>query len=306
MSYLRISTAGADVPLEDLGYTVVDPTTNFVISDQFSVEDLQNSSSLRDAINNGDLTAEVNLDGSWTAVAPGDFDEKDAATAMENLYEIANTVDNQRLVNNSDASASTQLHHHDARYFTETELSAITGASLVGADASAFVTLSTASTTVQQVLTDIDSKLTSAVTLDSAYTNDSDGILNVNGSGKPLDFRSNNINDVVISRTNGSDIQDLLRADVSADELVLGSAAVGALAAAMVRVKTNLIVEGNIQFTGTLTDTTVDELNVTDANIRLRNNATVGGDAKIYVERGSSGADAALYWNETAGRWQAV
>jgi hypothetical protein len=68
MSYLRVSSGATDVVLADLGYTVVASTTNFIISDQFSVEDLQNSVDLKAAINlsaaSGGLDAEVKLDST--------------------------------------------------------------------------------------------------------------------------------------------------------------------------------------------------------------------------------------------------
>ena len=85
----------------------------------------------------------------------------------------------------------------------------------------------------------------------------------------------------------------------------MGAAAAGGLAQVNVRIKTNLIVDGNIQFVGTITDTSAVNLEVLDANIMLAKGATVGADAYIRVERGSSGADAALKWNETTDRWQA-
>ena len=98
-----------------------------------------------------------------------------------------------------------------------------------------------------------------------------------------------------------------MRLDVSGDELLLGSASVGSLNEIEVRVLTNLIVDGNLTVTGTVTDTTVDELNVTNANIRLRDGATAiaGADSYIEVERGTSGNDARLLWNEATDRWQA-
>lgn len=48
-------------------------------------------------------------------------------------------------------------------------------------------------------------------------------------------------------------------------------------------------------------------LNVTGltGNLIINNNASTGANASLRVERGSSGADASLLWNESAGRWQA-
>ena len=121
-----------------------------------------------------------------------------------------------------------------------------------------------------------------------------------------MEFRSDNsaTNDVLITRYDLTDVQNFLVADISADELILGAAAVGGHAAIDVRVLTDLYVDGNITFVGTITDTTVDELNVTNANIMLRDGAGAGADAHIYVERGATGADACISWNETTDRWQ--
>ena len=314
MSYLRISTVSADVALTDLGYTVVHPAVNLVVSNQFSVEDLQNSSTLSTAINGGTLTAQVLLDATWTSVTPGTFTGADVYSAYANIYEISNEVNNQKLVDNSDASAGTQLHHHDTKYFTKTQLSstadAASGASLIGLDVTpAFTNFTPASNTVQAAIEAIDAAFVTDVTLDKAYTNDSDGRLNVNGTNKPLDLRSNNAstNDIILSRTNGTDIQDILRADVSANELILGAATVGALTAITTRVATNLVVDGNLTITGTTTDTTVNELNVTNDNIRLRDGATAvpGSDGSLIIERGTSGADANIRWSHTDTRWRA-
>lgn len=308
MAYLRISNPGlVDIELADLGYTVAGSTSNFLISDQFAVEDLQNSIDLIAAVQAGDLTAQVNLDGTWTSVAAADFDGEDVYAAFANIYEIVNTVDNQRLVNGSDCSSATALHIHDARYFTETELGSVTngssGASLIGTYAGAWTHITGAN--VQAALDSVDSALTTMVTLDTAYTNDTDGIMNVNGTTKPLNLQSNNVNDLIMSRKSGTDIQDLLRADVSASELVLGSAAVGVLAKATVHVVTDLVVDGNVTFTGTITDTTVSHLDVTNAAITLREGAITDADAALNVKRPVAGTDADLLWDEAADRWKA-
>lgn len=310
MSYIRVSTTVASVQLADLGYTIVHPAVNFVLSNQFGVEDLQNSESLRAAIAAGTLTCQVNLDGTWTAVSAANYDQKDVHGAFANVYEIMNEENNEDLVNGNDVetsrSGSLPLHIHDTRYFTKTLLQATTapsGASLIGVDQTNFTAISGAD--VQAVLDSIDNAFTTGVSLDTAYTNDTDGILNVNGVTKPLELRSNDINDIIITRKSGVDIQDALRLDVSANELLLGALISGALAQLQVRIKSDLIVDGNIQYTGTITDTTVSQLEVTDANILLRAGATVGADAFVYVERGSTGPDADLYWNETTDRWMA-
>jgi len=310
MSYLRVNSGAAAVVLTDLGYTVPATTTNYVISTQFGVEDLQNSADLKAAIilgaAGGGLDAEVNLDGTWTAVVGSSFDGNDVYAAYANIYEITNTVDNQRLVNGSDCSSVTQLHHHDARYFTETELGATGGADLIGVDDTLWTFLT--GPTVQDALDSIDIAIAS-FDLDDVYTNDVDGIMNVNGSigygQKNLNLKSNNVNDILISRTNITNTQNALLFDVSADTLYLGAPAAGALAAIDVHVYTNLIVDGNVTFTGTITDTTVNNMNVTNAAITLRDGAVAGANANIYVERGATGADASLLWDEAVQRWKA-
>jgi hypothetical protein len=140
--------------------------------------------------------------------------------------------------------------------------------------------------------------------LDTVYNNDSDGIMDVDGTTKDLNLRSDDVNDIAITRTDLTDNQDALRFDVSADELCLGAAGVGALAQVDVRVKTDLVVDGDITFTGTITDTTVNNMNVTNEQITLRDGAGAGGDAAILVERGATGADACISWNETTDRWE--
>lgn len=305
MSFLRVSNPSAVVAVDlfDLGVSIAISATNIVLSDQFSIQDLVRSADLEAAIIAGDLTVQIDYGTGFTAVAASDYSNRDALGTFLNIYEITNENTNERLVSGADASSGTSLHNHNSIYFTETELGGTGGAALIGVNQTNFQQISGA--TVQAALDSIDDAFVTLVTLDSAYDNDSDGILLVDGTTKDLNFRSNNANDVAISRISGADIQDFLRADVSADELILGSAAVGALALVNVRIKKNLIVEGDITFTGTMTDTTVSELNVTNANIKLREGAATGADAQIEVERGSTGTDATVKWDETADRWKA-
>jgi hypothetical protein len=164
-----------------------------------------------------------------------------------------------------------------------------------------------AGSNVQSVFDSIDTFFATGVTLDNAYDNDTDGILNVDGTTKPLDFKSNGVNDIKVSRQVGADYQKFLQTDVVNNELVLGSAAVGALTEVTVRIKRNIVIEGDLQVTGTTTDTTVNEMNVTNATIRLRDGATAapGADASLLVERGTSGADSIVRWSHTDTRWKA-
>jgi len=382
MSFFRVSNpVASEFVLADLGITIAASASNVVLSDQFSVHDLYLSADLEAAIIAADLTVQIDYGAGFTSISAANYTNRDAISAFLNVYEITNQNNNEDLVDGSDASA---LHNHDSSYFTQAELGASTtptGASLIGLDDTAWSSLITFDD-VQEFADDLAGLLTS-FDLDDVYTNDADGIMRVDDLGKQLSLRSDNVNDINISReiaaaiaastifqtitftavvagsagnsialvfdgvddiddvvgawntanpgntvsftgqlgtfvptagtatlSGGANIsgpQDALRLDVSGDELCLGAAATGSLSPIEVRVKTNLTIDGNLTIMGTLTDTNVDELNITNANIRLRDGATgiPGADAYIEVERGTSGADAQLLWNETTDRWQA-
>lgn len=313
MSFYRVSEPNAvDVPIDDLGIVIAANAVNIVLSNQFSVHDLYLSADLEAAIINGDLDVEINYGTGFTAVADVDYTNRDALAAFLNIFEITNENTNERLVNNADVSSGTQLHHHDTRYFTKTQLQSTTagssGGTLIGLNDDAWDTeWPFTFTTLQDFVDGLYTILTSSLDLDQVYTNDSDGILNVNGTTKPLEFKSDGLNDILISREVGADYQEALLFDVSGNELILGALAAGALNDINVRIRADLIVDGDITYTGTITDTTVNELNVTNANIRLRegSQAIAATDAYIEVERGTTGNDTRLFWNETTDRWQA-
>lgn len=301
MSFIRVTEPNvADVPLEDLGITIAQNTSNQILSDQFTMNELIRSASLEAAIQGGDLTVDIDYGIGFTAVGAGAYTNRDTLGAFANIFEISNEDDNEDLVDGSDASS---LHIHDGRYFTESELGAGTGAALIGADDTNCPTL-----TFSDVQTALEQICAAGETdLDGAYDNDSDGIMNIDGTTKPFETRSNNGagNDpLIVSRDDASDIQQFLIADLSADELILGAAAVGGHNAIDVRILTDLIVVGDITFTGTITDTTVANMNVTNNTILLNDGAATGTDASIEVERGATGADACITWNETSDRWQ--
>lgn len=308
MSFFRVTSDATAVPIPDLGVSIPSGST-VVLSSQFSVNDLFLSADLEALIINSDLAVEIDYGTGFSAILAADYTNRDCLAAFLNVYEISNENNNEKLVDGSEVNAAgpagAALHIHDARYYTQAVLGASTGAALIGVDDANFDFIT--GTNVQDVLDSIDDFFGTSLTLDGAYDNDPDGILDVDGSTKPLNFRSDGANDVLISRKISGDVQNAVLLDVSADEVILGALAAGALAQLNVRVKSNLIVDGNVTFTGTVTDTTVDTLNVTNANIRLRDSATgiAAADAFIEVERGTSGADAQLYWDETAGRWKA-
>lgn len=308
MSFLRVTTGLSAVNIPDLGFTIP-PSSTVILSNQFNVLALLNSADLEALIIATTLSVAIDYGTGFVAIPSTDYTNRDAIGAYMNIYEITNENGNERLVQGGDASATTQLHHHDTRYFTKTQTQntavGADGAGLIGFDSTAPWTLG-AALTVRAALLQLQTAI-QTTTLDTVYTQDTDGILNVNGTTKPLDFRSNNANEIRVSRTNGVDLQTLIRAAVATNQLQLGSAAVGALGAMSVRVLTNLIVDGDITYTGSITDTTVNELNVANANIRLRDGATAiaAADARVLVERGTSGADAALHWNSVTNRWRA-
>ena len=71
---------------------------------------------------------------------------------------------------------------------------------------------------------------------------------------------------------------------------------------------TGATIPGNVTF-GNITVTNIDSATETDsfitaASLTLRQGASTGANAKILVERGSTGNDAYLQWNETTDRWQ--
>jgi hypothetical protein len=306
MSYMRV-TAATDFTINDLGYTVV-ASSPVMLSNQFSIEDLQNSADLSAAIAASSLTVEMLVSGVWTAVSAVNYNADDVYAAAANIFEIVNTVDNEKLVTGGDVST---LHNHNGAYFTKTQVQSTTdgsaGASLVGIDQTpAFTNFTPASGNVQAALEAIDSALSSSTaTLDTAYAHDTDGILLVNGSTKPLNFKSNNSNDILVSRTNGTDTQDMLRAKVGTNEVVIGAAAVGGLGAVNAKVVGNLDVTGNISFTGSITDTTVSNLQVTNNTITMRDGSVADADSALLVSLPVGGTNAAVFWNNASSQWEA-
>lgn len=314
MSFMRITEPNvADIALDDLGIIITQNTIGYVISNQFAVGDLVRSADLEAAIIAGDLDVELDYGTGFQSILAADYTNRDTLGTFLNVYEITNENNNEDLVDGSDVNASgpsgNPLHIHDARYYTETELGLTTGGTLIGVNDDAWDTeYPFTFTTLQQFIDGLYTIVSSGNDdLDSVYDSDADGIMNVDGTTKPLEFRSDSLNDIKITRFSSPDLQNALLFDVSSDELILGSPAVGGLNAIDVHILTNLTVDGDITFTGTITDTTVNVLNVINANVRLRDGATAiaATDAYIEVERGTTGADTQLFWNETTDRWQA-
>lgn len=306
MSFMRV-TAASDFTINDLGYKVIAADSPVMLSNQFSIEDLQNSADLTAAIANSDLTVEMYVSGTWTAVSAANYKADDVYATSANIFEIVNTALNEKLVNGADV---TTLHSHNGAYFTKTQLQdtgdGTSGSALIGIDTTpAYVHFTPSSNTVQGALEAIDAALGTAVTLDGAYTNDSDGVMSVNGLSKPLNLQSDNSNDILVSRKSGVDVQSIIAADVSANEIYLGSAAVGSLAAINTTITGNLTVTGNVTYAGTITDQTVSNLQVTNNNITMREGAVTDADASLQVKLPVGGTNSELLWNNTLGQWEA-
>jgi len=67
----------------------------------------------------------------------------------------------------------------------------------------------------------------------------------------------------------------------------------------------NLTVTGNLTVSGTTTSVNTETVTIDDNIILLNKNASTGTDGGIHVERGSTGDDASLIWNESQDRWYA-
>lgn len=295
MSFFRVSTVAADVALADLGITLTHPVTNYVLSNQFNYKELSISKDLESAIIGGSLVAQVLLEGNWTSVVAASFTLDEVYAAYADIYQLVTSQNSDELVSGADTSA----HKHDQMYYTETELSAASGAVKIGTDPTGLSNLSGAN--VQAMFASVNAAL-NAMDLDAVYTHDADGILNVNGSTKDLKLRSNNINNIAIERKSGTDIQKFLQTDVSANEILLGALAAGLLAKINTRVLGDLIIDGSLTYNGTINDQTVNNMQVTNQRITLLEGAAVNQDAFIAVHRQTT--DAVLKWNETTLRWQ--
>ena len=303
MSFLRVTAAG-NVDIPDLGVTLTAGV--HILSNQFSVDELYKSKDLEGLIQASTLSVELDYGIGFTAVAAANYTNRDTLASFINIYEISNQDANEALVAGGDAGA---LHNHNGAYFTKAQLQSTvdgsSGASLIGIDQTpAFTNFTPTSGTVQGALEGINAALGAInPTLDDVFANDPDKILNVVGAD--LDFKTDLSAMVNISREDGVDYQKFLEADPTSDELVLGYGAVGALNPINVRIKNDLIVEGNIQYTGTITDTTVNNLEVTNNKITLNQGQVADVDAFLESSRPVAGSNAQIKWNETTDRWEA-
>jgi hypothetical protein len=99
---LYVSTTGTDVSIPELGFTLVHPATNYALSDQFSIEDIQMASTLTTVIRAGTLTWKKTSGGS--AEAATDYDPDLLEADALNLGVGAQA---DRLVSFKDLTAST-------------------------------------------------------------------------------------------------------------------------------------------------------------------------------------------------------
>lgn len=70
---LYVSTTGTDVPIPELGFSIVHPATNYPLSEQFSSEEIQRAGSLTDAIRGGTLLTWKKTSGGSVELAT-DYD----------------------------------------------------------------------------------------------------------------------------------------------------------------------------------------------------------------------------------------
>ena len=66
----------------------------------------------------------------------------------------------------------------------------------------------------------------------------------------------------------------------------------------------NLAITGNLDVSANINSLNVVDLNVQDTQIILNANASTGANSSIFVNRGSTGTNTYLRWDETADRWK--
>jgi len=77
---LYVSTTGTDVSIPELGFTLVHPSTDYDLSNQFSVEDIQGAATLTTVIRDGTLTWKKTSGGSTEVATDYDPDYLEADT----------------------------------------------------------------------------------------------------------------------------------------------------------------------------------------------------------------------------------
>lgn len=89
---LYVSTTGTDVSIPELGFTLVHPSTDYALSDQFSVEDIQGSTTLTSVIRAGTLTWKKTSGGSTEVATDYDPDYLEADTLNTGVGSQADRV----------------------------------------------------------------------------------------------------------------------------------------------------------------------------------------------------------------------
>ena len=81
---LFVTTTGTDVPIEELGITIFDPTVDYDLTGQFDSEDLKNADSLTTAITGGVLIWKKTAGGAAVAAAQEKLPKYEVAYGIYN------------------------------------------------------------------------------------------------------------------------------------------------------------------------------------------------------------------------------
>ena len=157
-------------------------------------------------------------------------------------------------------------------------------------------------------VTDFTSRVRSNITVSDSG---GDGSLAYNSSTGVITYTGPSASEVRAHFTGGTGI-DISSGTVAIDNTVVQTTGTQTISGAKTFTGTvdltGATIPGNVTF-GNITVTNIDSATETDsfitaASLTLRQGAGTGADAKVLVERGSTGNDAYLQWNETTDRWQ--
>ena len=157
-------------------------------------------------------------------------------------------------------------------------------------------------------ITDFTSKVRANITVSDSG---GDGSLAYNSTSGVITYTGPSASEVRAHFTGGTGI-DISSGTVAIDNTVVQTTGTQTISGAKTFTGTvdltGATIPGNVTF-GNITVTNIDSATETDsfitaASLTLRQGAGTGADAKVLVERGSTGNDAYLQWNETTDRWQ--
>jgi len=157
-------------------------------------------------------------------------------------------------------------------------------------------------------VTDFTSRVRSNITVSDSG---GDGSLAYNSSTGVITYTGPSASEVRAHFTGGTGI-DISSGTVAIDNTVVQTTGTQTISGAKTFTGTvdltGATIPGNVTF-GNITVTNIDSATETDsfitaASLTLRQGASTGADAKVLVERGSTGNDVYLQWNETTDRWQ--